>query len=371
MAGRRPPLIRFFPFLMHMEKLMRKISLAAIALGALVLTSGPALAATRLLETGSSLLYPLMNLWVASYQQAHPDVEITTQSTGSGTGISQSIAGVAQIGASDAYLAEAQMKQSPMFNIPLAISAQQINYNIPGLNDKHLNLSAPVLAKIYSGTIGFWDDAAIKAINPSLASKLPHEAIVPIRRSDGSGDTFLFTSYLTMGAKADWSAGMGTSVQWPAVSNEVGANGNPGMLQTCQNTRYSIAYVGISFLDQANKAGLGYAALGNASGKFVLPDAATVGAAAAAGIHNVPSDGRASLILSPGAKSYPIINFEYGIINPKQKDKETRDALVAFLKWAIAPSGGNNVRYLSSVRFLPLPSGVAKIATAMIDQIGT
>ena len=87
-----------------------------------------------------------MNLWVAAYQQAHSDVQITTQGTGSGTGISQAMSGVAQIGASDAYMADAQIKNSPMLNIPLAISAQQINYNVPGLNNVHLNLSGPVLA---------------------------------------------------------------------------------------------------------------------------------------------------------------------------------------------------------------------------------
>src|SRR5215469_7657882 len=162
----------------------------ALALAALLLASGAgrALAATNLLETGSTLLYPLMNLWVADYQKDNKDVQITTQGTGSGTGISQAIAGVAQIGASDAYMADAQMKASPMLNIPLAISAQQINYNIPGLNDANLNLSGPVLAGIYSGDIKFWDDSKIKDINKALASKLPHQAIVPIHRADGSGD---------------------------------------------------------------------------------------------------------------------------------------------------------------------------------------
>src|SRR5579872_6916040 len=123
----------------------------------------------RLLETGSSLIYPLMNLWVPDYQKAHSGVQITTQSTGSGTGISQAISGVAQIGASDAYMSDAQVKSADMLNIPLAISAQQVNYNVPGLNDVHLNLSGPVLAAIYSGQIRSWDDAQIKRINGKYA----------------------------------------------------------------------------------------------------------------------------------------------------------------------------------------------------------
>ena len=132
---------------------MRKtLALTLAALFAFA-TAGQALAATRLLETGSTLLYPLMNLWVADYQKGNSGVQITTQGTGSGTGISQAIAGVAQIGASDAYMADGAMQKTPMLNIPLAISAQQVNYNIPGLNNVHLNLSGNVLAGIYLGKI--------------------------------------------------------------------------------------------------------------------------------------------------------------------------------------------------------------------------
>jgi phosphate transport system substrate-binding protein len=129
---------------------------------ALALTTGAAIGHARaagvsLLETGSSLLYPLFNLWVPPYTKANPGVKITTQSTGSGTGISEAISGVAQIGASDAYLSDALMKMHPgMLNIPLAISSQMINYNLPGLNGTHLKLSGPVLAAIYSGKITKW-----------------------------------------------------------------------------------------------------------------------------------------------------------------------------------------------------------------------
>jgi phosphate transport system substrate-binding protein len=116
------------------------------------------------LETGSSLLYPLFNLWVSAYSPTHPGVKITTASTGSGTGISQAAEGVAQIGASDAYMSNAQEKQHPdILNIPLAISMQMVNYNLPGLNRQHLKLSGRVLAGIYEGKIVKWDDPAITA----------------------------------------------------------------------------------------------------------------------------------------------------------------------------------------------------------------
>jgi phosphate transport system substrate-binding protein len=103
-----------------------------------------------------------------------------------------------------------------MLNIPLCISMQMVNYNLPGLNGKHLKLSGPVLAGMYSGTILYWDDAAIKALNPGV--KLPHHAIIPVHRTDGSGDTFIFSQYLSFSTPS-WSksVGYGTTVSWPPV----------------------------------------------------------------------------------------------------------------------------------------------------------
>jgi phosphate transport system substrate-binding protein len=335
-----------------------------------VATTGAAYSAAELVETGSSLIYPLMNLWIPVYTKAHSDVKITPQATGSGTGISQAVAGVAQIGASDAFMSEAQLAQGKMLNIPLAISAQQINYNVPGLNDVHLNLSGPVLAGIYDGSIHFWDDAKIKAINGQSGSKLPHEAIIPIRRSDGSGDTFIFTQYLTA-TTPSWKSGpgYGTTINWPAVPNSVGANGNAGMIQACQSAKYSIAYIGVSYIDQTTQAGLGYAALENASGKYVLPTEHNVLAAAAARDKETPKDERISLIFAPGAESYPIINYEYAIINPKQKDAATATEVKNFLNWAL--TAGQGKEYLDKVHFIALPASIVKLSQAQIAQIGS
>jgi phosphate transport system substrate-binding protein len=334
--------------------------------------AGPlaARAAADLLETGSSLVYPLMNIWVPAYTKDHPDVKITTQSTGSGTGISQAVAGVAQIGASDAYMSDAQLAGKKMLNIPIAISAQQVNYNVPGLNDVHLNLSGPVLAGIYDGTIKYWDDSKIKAINAHYASKLPHQAIIPIHRSDGSGDTFIFTQYLTFSTPS-WKngPGFGTTVTWPAVQNAVGANGNPGMVAACQSSKYSIAYVGVSFLDQTDKAGLGYAALQNKAGRFVLPTAGTIKSAAGALVGKTPADERISLIFAPGLNSYPIINYEYMIINPKQANAQIADELKRFLGWALV--GGQSKVYLDRVHFVALPERIVTLSKEQISQIGS
>ena len=327
-------------------------------------------AGTQILETGSSLLYPLFNIWVPVYTKDHPGVQITTQSTGSGTGISEAVSGLAQIGASDAYLSPAIHQQhSNMLNIPLAISSQMVNYNLPGLNGQHLKLSGPVLAGIYEGKISQWDDPQIAKLNPGV--KLPHQTIIPVHRTDGSGDTFIFTQFLS-DSTPDWSSshGYGTTISWPAVSGEIGAEGNQGMVSAVQQNPYSIAYIGISYKGATDQDKLGEAELENRAGKFVMPDDQTVQAAAAAAAGKTPKDESMSLIFQPGAQSYPIINYEYVIVNtglPEPTAKEVRD----FLTWAIQPDGGNAPEFMKKVSFVALPPAIRQLSENQIKEIGS
>ena len=246
--------------------------LVTIALVATLSGTAAGAAEIRLIETGSTLLYPLFNRWAADYGKTHPRIEIVTQGTGSGAGIAEAISGAAHIGASDAYMSDFQLRAAPgILNIPLAISSQMVNYNIPGLNKVHLNLSGPVLAGIYQGKVRFWDDATIGQLNRGV--RLPHAQIVPIHRTDGSGDTFMFTQYLSF-STPEWSDSLsyGTTLNWPAVRGAIGAEGNSGMVEAAKQTPYAIAYVGISFKDAADAAGLGMARLLNKDGKFLLLD---------------------------------------------------------------------------------------------------
>ncbi|HET8997065.1 MAG TPA: phosphate ABC transporter substrate-binding protein PstS [Acetobacteraceae bacterium] len=343
------------------------VAAAALTFGAATTTM--AAEAGHLLETGSSLLYPLFNLWVPVYTKAHPGIQITTQSTGSGTGISQAISGVAQIGASDAYLSNALMKQHPdMLNIPTAISSQMVNYNLPGLNEEHLKLSGPVLAGIYSGHITKWDDAAIAKLNPG--AKLPAKTIVPIHRTDGSGDTFIFTQFLS-DSTPSWgkSIAYGTTVSWPAVPGALGAEGNPGMVNALKQTPYSVAYIGVSFKKATDDAKMGEAMLENRAGKFVLPTVKNVQAAAAAMVAKTPKDERISLIFAPGDDAYPIINYEYAIIKSDQPNKQVAMQVKDFLNWAISPQGGNAEHFMQAVSFVPLPASVSKLSAENIAKI--
>lgn len=340
---------------------------ATAAFAATVLGMGVAQAGTNLTETGSSLLYPLFNLWVPDYTAAHPGVQITTTSSGSGTGIAQSMKGLVQIGASDAYLSNAVVKMHPnMVCIPLAISSQAINYNLPGLNDKNIQLSGPILAGIYSGKITKWNDPAIAAANPGV--DLPDHTIIPIHRLDGSGDTFIFTQYLTKSTPS-WASTVkfGTSVPWPPVAGGIGANGNSGMVTALASNPYGVAYIGVSYAQSVAKDGLGVAKLEDADGEYVLPNAQTVGAAASSVASSTPADERVSMIFAKGQDAYPIANYEYAIINTNQSDAATAKAVREFLTWAV--TDGNNMKYLSKVHFLPLPAAIVKLSEAQIAKI--
>ncbi len=327
----------------------------------------PATSPLTLSETGSTLLYPLFNLWGPAYHDKYSNVTITPQGTGSGTGISQAAAGAVNIGASDAYLSEGDMAaHKGLMNIALAISAQQINYNLPGVTE-HIKLNGKVLAAMYRGTIKTWNDPQITGLNPGV--NLPATPVVPLHRSDGSGDTFLFTQYLSKQDPDGWgkSPGFGTTVDFPAVPGALGENGNGGMVTGCGDTPGCVAYIGISFLDQAQQKGLGEAQLANASGNYLMPDAQSIQAGAAGFASATPANQAISLINGPAPDGYPIVNYEYAIVNSSQKDAATAQTVQAFLHWAI--TDGNNASFLDKVHFQPLPAPVVKLSDAQIAKI--
>jgi phosphate transport system substrate-binding protein len=343
-------------------------TLIASAVGALGAVPSQA-ASVTLNETGSTLLYPLFRQWIPDYAKVTPDVTVTAAATGSGAGIAGATSGKAQIGASDAYMPDALFQQSRgIVNIPVAISAQTVNYNIPGLNNAGLKLDGPTLAGIYSGKVTTWDAAEIAALNPGV--QLPHQTIVPIRRSDASGDTFIFTQFLDFSTQS-WEdrIGYGTSVEWPAVDGEQIAPGNDGMVKALTSTPYSVAYVGISFRDAIAKASLGTAQLKSQSGKFLLPTAKTISTAASSLDQRTPPDERLSLVFAPGEDSYPLINYEYLIVQTRQPDTQTAAALRHFLSWALALDGGNAQKYLDSVGFIALPDFIRALSEKQVALI--
>ncbi len=333
-----------------------------------VTVPAPASGAATVTETGSSLLYPLWNLWGPAYSAKYPSITISTASTGSGTGISSALAGTVDIGASDAYLSPAELSSNKnAMNIPLAISSQLVAYNLPSVT-KPIKLSGPVLSQIYRGKITKWNASAIKALNRGVT--LPSTPIVTLHRADSSGDTFLFTSYLS---KSDETWGRtveyGTTVNWPTIPGALAETGNSGMLQGCSATPGCIAYIGISYLSKVKAANLGYAALKNKTGKYLQPTSATVAAAAAGFANHTPANGVISMIDGPAANGYPIVNYEYAIVLKSQSSTATAQDIRSVLTWAIAPNGGNGSTFLAPVYFQPLPSKVRTQSLAQIKKI--
>jgi phosphate transport system substrate-binding protein len=342
---------------------------ATLVLGFLALPALPVHAEdVALVETGSTLIYPLFNVWANEYAKTHAGVRIATNSTGSGVGIEQAISGAAQIGTSDAYMSDAEARRNPqIINVPMAISALTVNFNLPGLNTANLKLDGPVLAGIYSGKIRAWDDKAIVALNPDV--KLPHNDIIPVYRADASGDTFVFTQYLTFSTQS-WEnkLGYGTSIAWPAVPGAMNAQGNIGALQTVEKTPYAIAYLGVSFYNEIAKAQIGTASLKSYSGEFLLPTADTIAAAAASLGPRTPADERLTLVNAPGANAYPLVNYEYAIVSTKQPKPETAAALKKFLLWAIAPDEANE-KLLADAHFIALPAHIWVLSHDQIETI--
>ena len=326
-------------------------------------------------EAGSSLLFPLMSTWASAYQRQAQGVTVKTASTSSGKGIAAASLGTVDLGASDAYLSSGDLVKTPaLLNIPLAIAAQTIIYNLPDMStSSHVRLDAAVLAGIYEGTITMWDDPLIAAINPRVS--LPPVKIVPVYRADMSGDTFLFTGYLSTGSQSapgtQWNSkvGYGTTVAWPHVPGALSETGSLDVLQACESTPGCVAYNGISYLSQALTANLGEAELENYVGQYTLPSATAIQDSVSSFVSLTPPNETISLIDGPSPTGYPIVNYEYAVVSTRQPTAAKASALRAFLTWVITT--GNQASYLSPMGFQPLPGALVTLGEQQIQEIGS
>jgi len=333
--------------------------------GAAAASPAPASVSQTLEETGSSLMAPLFALWAPAYHARFSQVTLHTESSSSGEGISSAAAGKADIGASDAFLSPATLaKYSHLVNIPLAVAALMVVYHVPGISSSaHLRLDGRVLGRIFTGKITRWDDPAIAALNPG--AKLPGAAIVPVHRADSSGSTFLFTSYLNAQDPSGWNSSLiGTTVAWPRRPGALGATGSDAIISSVKSAPGAIGYVGVSYLSQVINATEGEAALGNSAGSFVLPTARAIQAALAS-FTNTPASETISLINGSAAQAYPIVNYEYAVVNTSQPSATRAQDLRAFLTWAVT-SGREQ---LGQVNFQPLPSSIVTLSDAQIAKI--
>jgi phosphate transport system substrate-binding protein len=219
--------------------------------------------------------------------------------------------------------------------------------NLPGVAPGQLHMTGKVLADIYRGVDLYWDAPVIKAFNPGV--KLPHMKITVVHRSDGSGTTFLFTSFLSMQAP-HWASDVGANdaVNWPTG---VGGKGNDGVSANVKQIPGSIGYVEYAYAKQNHMT---YALMQNKSGAWVSPDATNF-AAAAAGAKWSSAPGFYLLLLDlPGAKSWPITGATFILMHTKQTDAATARSVLSFFDWAYK----NGDSAAASLDYVPLPQNV-------------
>jgi len=304
---------------------------------------------------GSTLVYPLVSQW-EPYYATKAGVTITYGAIGSGGGIDQITARAVDFGASDAPLSADQATACKgCLQIPWALGATVVTYNVKGVPN-NLHLTGPVVADMYLGNITSWNDPKIKALNPGVS--LPSTKVTPIYRSDGSGDSFVFSSYLSA-VSPDFKSKIGASTQ-PPFSTGTGAAKNSGVAASVQSTDGAIGYVAISYIAAD---GLNQALIQNAAGKYVTPGVDGIKAAADA-VTSVQPDGSIPLVNPPAsaATAYPLSTYTYAIV-PKSSPKAAE--LKAFLTYAIT-SGQS---FGPDLGFPPLPSAIVSSDKTEIAKI--
>jgi phosphate transport system substrate-binding protein len=307
-------------------------------------------ARVQLTGTGATFPYPIYSKWFSLYNQSHADVRINYQSLGSGAGVQQLKSRTVDFGASDAPLSDAEMKEmpAPVLHIPTVAGAVVLAYNLPGVSTG-LKLTPEAVAGIFLGRVTKWNDAAIAQANPGV--QLPGTSFLVVHRSDGSGTTHLFTSYLAA-VSPEWKTrvGAGKSVNWP-----VGQGGrlNEGVTTAVKQTPGSIGYVELAFAHQNR---MPYASVRNQAGQFVPPSVASTTAAAAGAAAALDKDIRSLIVNAPGADAYPIAGLTYILLYRSQSDAAKGKALVDFLNWAIH----DGQKEADALLYAPLPPAIVQ-----------
>jgi phosphate transport system substrate-binding protein len=323
---------------------MRYIAGAFVAAG-LGLAAGPGLAAD-ISGAGASFPAPVYQKWAEAYH-AETGNAVNYQSIGSGAGIKQITARTVTFGASDAPLDAEKLAESGLVQWPQIMGGVVPAIHLPGVEPGKLVLSGKVLGEIYLGNITAWNDPQIKELNPRL--DLPDLAIAPVYRSDGSGTTFLFTSYLTKVDEAFGSeVGAATAVQWPVG---IGAKGNEGVANMVNQTRGAIGYVEYAYIKQNE---MNYAALLNAAGETVQPTAEAFQAAAASADWTQAPGFYLILIDQPGEQAWPITGASFILMPANPSDREAAVQALDFFAWAFEK--GDEMAL--ELDYVPMPDAV-------------
>ena len=315
-----------------------------------------------IIGAGSTFVYPAMTRWIESFQKTRQGIQINYQSIGSGGGIQQLKKGVVDFGASDAALDDNQLREMPpLVQLPESAGPVCITYNLPDLKNP-LRLSAQTLAGIYLGKIKTWQDAAIKKDNPGVS--LPSTTIVVAHRSDGSGTTNIFTTYLDK-VSPEWSkrVGKGIAVSWPTG---IGGKGSEGVTGVVKQTPGGIGYVELTYAKENN---LPVAAVRNAAGQFVEPSAQATTAAIDAYKDSLAKDVRVPIVDPPTSakEAYPIAGLTFLLIPKQGKDAKRTEILKQFVQY-IVTQGQDTAE---SLYYAKLPDVLQQQDQSLLSQVGS
>ena len=338
-----------------------RIAFAILALLALAPVLAIAESNVTLTGAGATFPYPIYSKWFDMYHEK-TGVKINYQSIGSGGGIQQVRAGTVDFGASDAALSNQRLKDMPraVIHFPTVAGAVVMAYNLADV-DKPLQLTPEAIAGIYMGKITMWNDKAIASANPGVT--LPIAPILPVHRSDGSGTTNIYTTYLSAVSRP-WKelVGANTSVSWPVG---IGGKGNEGVAGLVRQTPGSIGYVELAYAKQNN---LSVAHVRNLSGRFIEPTLESTTAAAMGAATALAKDVRTPICNSAAPDAYPISGLTFLLVYRDQKDPAKAAALADFIRWA--NSEGQEVA--ASLFYARLPQQVVKVnqASLMLLRVG-
>lgn len=306
----------------------------------------------QLTGAGATFPFPLYSRWFYEYAFVDPAVRFNYQSIGSGGGIRQITAKTVDFGASDAILNDEQKAAAPGLEMfPTVAGAVVVAYNVKDTDGNDipggLKLTPDVIAGIFLGKITQWNDSRLATLNPDV--KLPNQEIIVAHRSDGSGTTFLFTSYLSQ-VSEEWKAqvGAGTSVEWPVG---LGGKGNEGVAGVVREQPGGLGYIELAYAEQNQ---IPYAFVQNRAGNFIEPTLESITAASDAFGAEMPEDMGQLLVNAPGDDSYPIAGYTFLLIYQDMPDCAKARKLAEFVQWALTDGD----QYATELLYAPLGASV-------------
>lgn len=322
----------------------------------------------KIYGSGASFPAPQIENWISEFSKVNKNVVVEYASKGSGAGINDFKSKLVHFACTDPPAKKTEWEEFEKLGKPLQfpfiVGAVVVVYNLPV---EELKLDGETIAKIFMGDIEFWDDERIKALNPN--ANLPHEKIIVIHRSDSSGTTEVFTTYLSLVSEEfKRRVGAGKLVDWPVdkLGRGFGGKGNEGVSAMLKQTQNSIAYVELAYALHEN---FKMVSIKNAEGNFVKANSETISSAISASSAYVPDptegykEDPKLFLNAKGKNSYPIVSFSHVLLWQSYPEKEAK-AIKSFWKWVLTEGQKKIID-----GYAPIPKEVAELGLKAVESI--